>query len=662
MNLLENKPNKNILYSLLLGIHLSALPTYTDMPINILLLLAVLSIWQGYIITRNNKNPKKFILLAIVSITLFITLHSYGVLFGQQAGIALVILMSILKLFEIKNIRDCHIIIFSTLFIIASNFFNSQSIWLIIYVFFIVIYLTTIQIALSDKLNTTSLKIRTNMATRYFIYAVPLMLVLFVLFPRIPGPLWGLQKDTFSSQTGMSEEMSPGSINQLISSSRIAFRVKFDDVAPEHPQRYWRGVVLSLYDGKTWRRADAPESARANITSVENDKSTFRYTITLEPTNLKWLLTLEQPINHSNKYNITREAMLTSKTTINNVINYTVTSQINAINKSMFVQEHHKNRLLPINLNPETVDFAKNLFRKSNFSTVQYINNVLKYYRTNEFFYTLNPELLGDNAMDDFLFKTRRGFCEHYASSFAYLMRAAGIPARVVIGYQGGTINPLDDYMIVRQSDAHAWNEVWINNAWIRVDPTAAVSPERVEKGVLNSGLEVNKLPLLLVTNSDVLRNAAFLYDSFQNSWNQWVINYDQKKQTDLLKALGFENATSSNLILLLIIRFSITALIVSWFLFKQYTIESDRVQLYYKIFCKKLQRFGIKRKSNEGPQDYETRVINELSLSQRSKDDVNFVFKAYRSLHYGNSLNKNLTIQFIKKVKTLKLRDASKI
>lgn len=661
MHSLDNKPNKNILYSLILGIHLSALPAYSEMPINILLLLAVLTIWQLYIISRDNKNPKKFILLAITSITLLITLYSYGVLFGRQSGIALVILMSLLKLFEIKNIRDCHIIIFSTLFIIASNFFNSQSVWLIIYVFFVVIYLTTIQIALSDKLNTTSLKVRTNMATRYFIYAVPLMLVLFVLFPRIPGPLWGLQKDTFSSQTGMSEEMSPGSINQLISTSRIAFRVKFDDAIPEHHKRYWRGVVLSLYDGKTWHRSDAPEASRANIVSVENIESTFRYTITLEPTNLKWLLTLEQPINYSKKYNMTREAMLTSKTAINNVINYSVTSQTSAINKSMFSQEHHKNRLLPIDLNPEAVDFAKDLFRKSNFSPVQYINNVLQHYRTNEFFYTLNPDLLGDNAMDDFLFKTRRGFCEHYASSFAYLMRAAGIPARVVIGYQGGTINPLDDYMIVRQSDAHAWNEVWINNAWIRVDPTAAVSPERVEKGVLNSGLEVNKLPLLLVTNSEILKNAAFLYDSFQNSWNQWVINYDQKKQTDLLKALGFENATSANLIFLLITCFSITALIVSWFLLKQHTTESDHIQLHYKIFCKKLQRFGIERRSNEGPQDYEYRVINNLSLSQRSKDDASFVFKAYRSLHYGNNLNKNLTTQFIKKVKTLKLRDAVK-
>ena len=655
MRSLEIKPNKNILYSLLAGIHLSALPLYAAMPISIIFLLITLSFWQAYLIYNNIKNPGKLVLLIVISATLFIILYSYGYLFGRQPGITLVTLMSILKLFETKNLRDCYIIIYSAFFIIASNFFHSQTVWLTLYVFFVVVILTTILIALSDRLETINFKTRLKMASRYFIYAVPLMLVLFVLFPRIPGPLWGLQKDAFSSQAGLSEEMSPGSINQLIASPSIAFRVKFENTTPDHHQLYWRGVVLSLYDGKTWRRADAPETTLPNIAFGDDTNNTISYTVTLEPTNLKWLLSLEYPVDHDKRYSVNREAMLTTKNTLSNVVIYSVTSDTGSSNKALFKQEHYKNRLLPADLNPLTMKFAKELFARSNFDEQQYISRVLQYYRNNEFFYTLNPDLLGSNAMDDFLFKSRRGFCEHYASSFVYLMRAAGIPSRVVIGYQGGTVNPLDDYMIVRQSDAHAWAEVWTGDAWQRVDPTAAVSPERVEKGISNSGLERNKLPLLLVTDSKLLKNAAFLYDSFQNSWNQWVINFDHKKQTDILKALGFENASSSNLILLLITCFSITGLIVSWFLLRQYTVENDRVQHYYTVFCKKLQRYGIRRQLHEGPADFENRVISELMLTPQKRNEVMFVFKAYRTLHYGNQLNDRLTSLYIKKIKSFR-------
>lgn len=652
----KKPPSSNILYSLLACIHLSALPSYAGFPVTIILLIITLSLWQIHIIKNNNKNPGKLSQLIII-ITVFISiLYSYGQILGQQSGIALVILMTTLKLFETKNTRDCHIIIYSAFFIIATNFFLSQSIWLIIYAFFITILLTTILIAISDRLETIPFKIRLKMAGRHFVYAIPFMLVLFLLFPRIPGPLWALPQDAFSGHTGLSEEMSPGSINRLISSPSIAFRVKFDDAIPEHHLRYWRGAVLSLYDGKTWHRGDAPKTAKPNISFSKDETKLLRYNVTLEPTNLSWLLTLEYPFRHSNQYSISREAMLLTNKKVSNVTNYSVVSNSNAVNRALFKQEDYRNRLLPNNLNPETITLAKKLLSRSNYSKQQYINNVLSYYRDNNFIYTLSPDLLGDNAMDDFLFKSRRGFCEHYASSFVYLMRAAGIPSRVVIGYQGGKINPLDDYMIVRQSDAHAWAEVWIDNYWQRVDPTAAVSPDRVEQGILNAGLEKNKLPLLLVSNSDFIKNAAFLYDSFQNSWNQWVISFDQKKQNDLLKALGLEDATPSNLILLMVACLTITGLIISWFLFKQNTIEKDRVQHYYNIFCQKLQRYGIQRQLHEGPVDFESRLYDELTLTEKNRNDVTFVFKAYRTLHYGNLLNRKITEQYIKKIKTFKL------
>ena len=660
----KDKPTSNTLFSLLAGIHLSALPLYDGMPVAIIILLLTLSLWQFFIIKQQRNNPGKLIQTLIIVISFITVLYTYGHIFGQQPGIALVVLMTVLKLFETKNSRDCYIIIYSAFFIIASNFFHSQSVWLIIYVFFVVVFLVAITIALSDKRNSMPLRNRLAMASRFVFYAMPLMLILFVLFPRIPGPLWGLPDDAYSSQMGLSEEMSPGSINRLISSSAIAFRVKFDHNIPLHKDRYWRGVVLSTYDGKTWRRNDAPVSAQANIRykDAETSNSDFRYTVTLEPTNLNWLLSLEYPKiqpgpGENSAYRMNREAMLVTPGKTNNAINYTVSSQIDASNLALFEQEDYKNRLLPIRKNPRTMRLARELYRSSGFETKRYVGAVLNYFRNNNFVYTLSPDLLGENAMDDFLFNSQRGFCEHYASAFTYLMRAAGIPSRIVIGYQGGKMNPLDDYMIVRQSDAHAWSEVWLQDRWQRIDPTAAVSPDRIERGILNAGLDNNRLPLLLVSNNALIKNMAFLYDSFQNNWNQWVIGFNQKKQNDLLKALGFDKATSSDLILLLVFCLSIAGLIIGWFLLSHKTVEKDRVQHYYNLFCQKLQRHGLQRQLNEGPVDFENRIYKEAILGVPTKTDIAYIFKAYRTLHYGNQENINLKKKYFKKIRLFKFR-----
>jgi len=652
-----NKPDQSTLFLLLGAIHLSALPLYGGIPAGILLLIASLSLWQFFIIKNRTNNPGKLVQTLIITAAFATVLYSYGHIFGQQPGIALVILMTTLKLFEIKNLRDAYIIIYSTFFIIASNFFHSQSIWLIFYVFLVVIFLVAILIALSDRLNSLSLKNRLRMAARFVFYAMPLMLILFVLFPRIPDPLWGLPDDAFSSKTGLSEEMSPGSINRLISSSAIAFRVKFESRIPPHRQRYWRGAVLSLYDGKTWRRSDAPASAQPNIHYDKANETVFTYRVTLEPTNLKWLLSLEYPqvYNAGNKqpsYSFNREAMLTTGSKVTNTINYVVSSDTGADNRALFAQESYKNRLLPVNKNAQTIQLAHELFRNANFDRRQYVDSVLDYFHNNQFIYTLNPDLLGENAMDDFLFDSRRGFCEHYASAFTYLMRAAGIPARVVIGYQGGKMNPLDDYMIVRQSDAHAWSEVWLDDHWQRVDPTAAVSPDRVEQGVQHAGLENDRLPLLLVSNNELLRNMAFFYDSLQNNWSQWVIGFNQKKQQALLKSLGFEDANASDLILLLIFCLSIAGAIVGWLLLTRQTIEQDTTQHYYNLFCMKLQRHGLQRRLNEGPVDFENRLRKEQYLATETADDISFIFKAYRALHYGNQSNDRLQEHYIRKIK----------
>ncbi|PCJ88046.1 MAG: hypothetical protein COA54_04605 [Thiotrichaceae bacterium] len=657
MNIPNKKPDNHILYALLAGIHLSVAPLYTSMSLRILALLGLLSLVKILLIRYNRKDPSFFLQLLTIAALFFIILDTYGHIFGQQSGLALITIMTTLKLFEIKKNRDCYIVIYSSFFIIASTFFHSQSIWLFLYVFIVVLFLLSVLILLSDRLKSTTLKGRFKISSQFIYSAIPLMIILFFLFPRLPGPLWALPNDTFTSKTGLSEEMSPGSINRLISSSAIAFRVKFENTIPAQADRYWRGAVLSSYDGKTWKRSDAQTTAVPNIKFNTETKNDTHYRITLEPTYLKWLVSLEYPFDYPSQYHYSREAMLLSKKAINSVISYPIGSQTTAINQSLFKQESYKNRLLPINLNPETIKFANKLAEISNYDAKTYINNVLSHFRNNDFIYTLNPDLLGSNAMDDFLFKTQKGFCEHYASAFVYLARAAGIPARVVVGYQGGEMNPLDDYMIVRQSDAHAWSEVWLDNRWVRIDPTAAVSPERVEQGVLNAGLELNKLPLLLTSNSMLLKNMSYLYDSFQNNWNNWVVGFNQKKQEDLMELLGFENTGASNLILLLVSLMSIIGLIITWLFLKQVSVSKDRVQHYYNLYCLKLKKHGVQRRLNEGPKDFENRIYNELTLSKQTRNNMAFIFKAYRSLHYGSHANENLKSRYYNKIKSFKIK-----
>ena len=650
-----DKPAKHILYFLLVNIQLSIVPLYLSLPPVVILLILSLCVWQLFIVYKDRSNPGQLSRLLIVVLIFVSLFYMYGHLLGQQPGVALIILMTVMKLFEMKALRDCYVIVYSCFFIIASTFFQSQSVWLIFYVMFVVITLTMTLIMLSDRRHTVSLRDGMQMAARYVVLAIPMMLILFILFPRIPGPLWALPKDAFSAQTGLSEEMSPGSINKLISSSAIAFRVKFEDEVPQHAQRYWRGAVLSDYDGRTWRRRDAPEKAQANIRYAEDGEQRYSYTITLEPTSMNWLLSLEYAHSYEPVYRLNREAMLLSKNKVNGVISYRVESASDAVNEALFSQEDYKNRLLPVELNPKTIELTKQLLSASAYDTETFVRSVLSYFRNGDFVYTLNPDLLGSNVIDEFLFDSKKGFCEHYASAFTYLMRAAGIPARVVIGYQGGKMNPLDDYMIVRQSDAHAWTEVWFDGRWNRIDPTAVVSPGRIEQGVQDAGLEINRLPLLLVSESSLIKNMAFIYDSFQNSWNQWVIGFDQKKQYELLKSLGMENTTLSNIILLLVTCLTIAGLVVAWLVLKQRHVETDRVQNYYNIFCRKLQGHGIVRELHEGPLDFEKRLMRQ-PFSKGAKDEIKSIIRIYRALHYGNHDNSRLIKPYIKKVKAFKL------
>ena len=640
----------------LLGIHLVALPLYPHMPLPVLLLTAVFTLWAWLIISGRFSQPGRLVMFTLTLIVVVVLIQSFGTILGQQAGSAMLLLLSFLKLFEMKSTRDIAIVIFMGMFLVASKFFFSQSLLIALHVIFVVVYLTSLLIVFSDRLDTMHFTARLHKSLRMIMQAAPLMLILFVLFPRMPGPLWGLPDDAQAATTGLSDEMSPGSINRLVGSGEVAFRVKFDNDPPLRSDLYWRGLVLSNYDGETWRQENAPSFAQPLLVASTDEKSRYLYTVMLEPHVQRWLYTLESMIEYEGLLAVTREMQVLTGYRVVDVMSYTMLSDTVAMNRGLFEPERRKNLALPGGLNNETVQFGRKLFDQSNRDNRKYINKVLSHFSGEEFRYTLSPPLLGENAMDEFLFSTRRGFCEHYASAFVYLMRAAGIPSRIVIGYQGGAMHPFDDYMIVRQSDAHAWSEVWLEDeGWVRVDPTAAVSPARIENGIENAGLERDLLPSILISDNAIFQRARYTWDSFHNNWNQWVVGYNRDRQKELLESLGFYNVTSGDLVMWLVVLMSFAGGLVAWWVIRNAPArQKDVVRLYYDRFCRKLEKAGIEHYPNEGASEFMVRVARILPAKRH---ELSVITGDYEHLRYGRDNSEERIKRYIRAVRRFKVK-----
>ncbi|MDR2637613.1 MAG: DUF3488 and transglutaminase-like domain-containing protein, partial [Zoogloeaceae bacterium] len=568
--------------------HLPHLPRWLGAAILLTLVFVVWRWRRGYRIIRAS------IRVPLVLVGAFLITLQYLSPLGQESCVALLVLLINMKLTELKSRRDITIVISLGYFLLLTHYFYSQDfftgLWLLASVLIVTAALLHVHDA-PDRPLLATLKT----ATRLLLQALPLMLILYVLFPRVEGPLWGVPSS--SSRLGLSGRMSPGFFSQLASNNEIAFRVQFADPPPPPRQLYWRGPVLTYYDGQTWETEDylmqPPE--------IETRGQPIRYVLTLEAHNRNWLLPLEMPTEFSGLDNIafTRNGLLRSARPIAARTRLEFTSypeyRMDARGLSFFLQR--TNLQLPSGYNPRSLELARR-WREETPDPRQLAERILRHFHDEPFYYTLEPPLLGANAIDDFLFGTRQGFCEHYAATFVTLMRAAGTPARVVTGYLGGEYNPIDNFFTVRQSAAHAWTEIWIEKeGWLRIDPTAAIHPARVSAETGANVLDIANQRAL-----DWLVSMRYRWEAFNNRWDQWVLGYTSIRQRELLARLGLGDFDWKKTLLLLSACLILAIPALAFFVLRRRKPRLDPALAIWRAACKSLARQGIPAPSWETP------------------------------------------------------------
>ncbi|MDH3219627.1 MAG: DUF3488 and transglutaminase-like domain-containing protein [Gammaproteobacteria bacterium] len=609
----------------------SIAPHFTNLPIWVVVMVLVALGWRA--LQNLGKLPEipKWMLIPLVLFGGIGVFAEYWTIVGRDAGLALLTVMTSFKFLESKRHRDMLILVFLCYFLIATHFLYSQSILTAAMMFVTLIIITATLITLNQRDDSVSWRERLLGSARLLLLSVPLMLILFVLVPRVPGPLWGLQSEQRGGVTGLSDHMSPGEISNLIRSNEVAFRVDFAGAVPAQNRLYWRGPVMAAYSGYRW--SQVPRKALHRLDIITNEPA-IEYTVTLEPNGEHWLLALDIPTRIIRDSVMTEDFQLTSKKKVNDLLRYSMQSRLAyqvGLDESPEYLEF--TREYPERMNPQTIEFGKSLAQRLE-RPEDMVSEVLTMFREQEYIYTLQPPALGSNSVDEFLFDTRRGFCEHYAGAFALIMRAAGIPARVVTGYQGGEFNRVGNYLIVRQSDAHAWTEIWIENrGWLRVDPTAAVSPSRIEQG-LDDALSDEGSIFRIQNRNPIFGNLLYSWDNLQHSWNDWVLNYDQRKQRDFLSKLKMGIDNWSDMVFALVVMLLLVT--ASIWLVVWYRERPPRPQAYEILFnrlLKKLARRGLRKDPAEDSRAFLQR-LSERDLPQR--DQLARIIELYNRVKYG--------------------------
>ncbi|MCY7308937.1 MAG: DUF3488 and transglutaminase-like domain-containing protein [Rhodoferax sp.] len=584
-------------------------PQTSHLPLWCSLLALCVLLWRGTLAWKGLALPSRWWLLALLVLTVGATLFSHRTLLGRDAGVTLIVVLLSLKTLELRAQRDAFVVFFLGFFTMLTNFFFSQSLLVAGAMLVGLLGLLTALVNSHMPAGKPPLRDAARIAAFMALLGAPIMAVFFVLFPRI-APLWGVPGDAMSGRSGLSSSMQVGSIASLALDDSIALRVRFEGAPPRQSDLYFRGPVLSTLDGREWKLLRSTLPARwQDGANLQVNGPALSYQVTLEPNNRPWIFVLDAAITKpqvvGHELSMTPQLQWLSDRPVSDLLRYQATSHVQfrhgAARRTPGLQDYLD---LPPGFNPRTMELATQLQRDPRYGQDpdQLVAAVLERLRTGGYGYTLDPGVFGVNTADEFWFDRKEGFCEHIASAFVILMRALDIPARIVTGYQGGERNNLDEYWVLRQSDAHAWAEVWLaGRGWTRVDPTAAVAPGRIgslQRLQAPSGLIASALASV---SPAALLNLRALWEATNNRWNQWVLNYSQARQLNLLRDIGFKSPGWEDLAyVLLALIVAASGLGALWTLWER-TRQDPWLRLLRRA-ARRLQRVGLPAAANSPP------------------------------------------------------------
>ena len=585
-NTLNNLPrdSRDTLF-LLLVITAVVLPQVVHLPLWCSGLVAGVLVWRGTLAWKSQPLPSRWWLVTLLVVAVAATLATHKTILGRDAGVTLLVILLALKTLELRAQRDAFVVFFLGFFCMLSNFLFSQSLLTAFAMLVALMGLLTALVNAHMPVGKPPLMAAAKIAGKMALLGAPIMVVLFMLFPRL-APLWGTPGGPLQGKSGLSADMRVGTIANLALDDSIAMRIKFEGAPPPSRDIYLRGPVLSNFDGRLWL---PPFSSNAG-SNLKVTGQPFNYEITLEPSNKPWLFALDAaaaaPVLAGYQLRATSELQWFTNRPITDLIRYKAQShtqfRYGPIKFDLSLQNDVK---LPKGYNPRTLQLAADTkadARFANADVATLVNAVMQKLSTGGYEYTLEPGVYGDNTADEFWFDRKAGFCEHFASSFVVLMRAMGVPARIVTGYQGGEFNEVDGYWVVRQSDAHAWAEVWqagkqdgsTLGSWVRVDPTSAVAPQRIDSmqrlsapsGAFGDAIASLWTNTLGNSGYNPLLQLRAVWDAVNNTWNQKILNYTEATQLNILKNLGFTSPSWADLSYVLIaIIVSVSLMGIAW-------------------------------------------------------------------------------------------------
>jgi protein-glutamine gamma-glutamyltransferase len=625
-------PVQPLLYTLG-ALAMCMLPFWPHQPLWLNLLLLLLLAGRAALAVRGGKQPPAWTLVLLALLFGRALVTSYATLAGRDGGTAMLLLLVALKTLETSRRRDALLLVLLGYFLTATQFFFDQNAGVALYALLCALALTAC-VTLWARPGGAPMQVKPRPllgnAGRLLLQAAPLTLVLFVLFPRPDGPLWQIPvSSSSSSKSGLSDSVTPGSVSSLAQDDSVAFRASFQGTLPAPEDRYWRGPVLEGFDGRRWSLRPAVQG----FPRAGGRGQVYKYRLTLEPSGQPWALALDVPTNVPSGLQLTNNLQLI----VPGGVNARRQLDLEAVTNFQYGQDAPPQQLdldtfIPEGGNPRARALAASWAGLAPAARVQ---AAYAYFGSAGLEYTLNPPLLvSADPVDELLYGTKLGFCEHFASSFAYLMRAAGIPARVVTGYLGGTVNASalsgsasgQPYLIVRQADAHAWVEVWLaGQGWVRIDPTAAVSPARLQGGL--AAALPDSAAAALESGQGLFPGLRLRLDALQNAWNQWVIGYDFARQQGLLTRLGLGEVGGTRYVLALTLLFVLTVLPALWVRSRR---RGDALLLAY-------QDLGRRLRLPLGPSETASQYAHRASLQHPARSEaIQAMTQEYLNLRYG--------------------------